>query len=111
MVDCHRKNRWAQGPRKWSTALIAIDGAGRVLFLHCRSPYTPHDLIEQLPALPALDLRRAIYLEGGPEATLLWVSEGGESVQRVGSYENGFNENDDNRALWALPNVIGVKRQ
>jgi hypothetical protein len=29
---------------------------------------------------------------------------------RVGSWETGFNENDDNANAWPLPNVIGVRR-
>jgi hypothetical protein len=49
-------------------------------------------------------------LEGGPEATL-YVNAGGTELERFGSYETGFNENDDNDRAWALPNVIGVWRR
>ncbi len=48
-----------------------------------------------------------MYLEGGPEASL-HVQTPGKTVRRIGSYETGFNENDDNDRYWGLPNVIGV---
>ncbi len=28
----------------------------------------------------------------------------------IGSYETGFNENDDNARYWRLPNVIGIAK-
>jgi hypothetical protein len=108
MVDCQRHNTWAKSPKRWSAALVAVDGQGRVLFLHCRSPYTMQSLIAQLLALP-LGITRAMYLEGGPEASLL-VSEGGTHLERLGSYETGFNENDSNGRFWPIPNVLGVRR-
>ncbi|MHB8876747.1 MAG: phosphodiester glycosidase family protein [Myxococcaceae bacterium] len=108
MVDCHRKNTWAKSPKQWSAALVAMDGAGRVLFIHCRSPYPMQALIEQLRSLP-LGITRAMYLEGGPEASLI-VSEGDRTLERVGSYETGFNEDDSNLRFWPIPNVLGVKR-
>ncbi len=42
------------------------------------------------------------------EATLA-VKEGGLTLDFVGSYETGFNENDSNHEEWELPNVLGVK--
>jgi hypothetical protein len=104
MVTCKRANAWKQQPRRWSTAAIGTDGKGRVLFIHCRTPYTVHDLIDRLLALP-IDLRRAMYVEGGPEATL-YVKAGKVERDFVGSFESGFLENDDNQAEWALPNVV-----
>ena len=108
MVDCKGTNRWAKAARSWSTAALAIDDRGRILFIHARSPWPVHDFIENLLALP-LGIRRAMYLEGGPEASLSLAAPGASFV-RVGSWETGFNENDDNRALWELPNVLGVRR-
>lgn len=109
MISCRGNNVWSQQPREWSTAAIAIDGDGRVLFLHVRSPYSTHDLIDVLRELP-LGIARAMYVEGGPEAQL-YVSAGGEEIQLVGSYETGFNENDDNEVAWAVPNVIAISRR
>lgn len=106
MISCDRRNVWGQQPRQWSIAAMAQDDRGRILFLHARSPMSVHDFIAVTQALP-LGLSRAMYLEGGPEATL-YVNTAGFELERVGSYETGFNENDDNAQAWPLPNVIGV---
>ncbi|MFP2910951.1 phosphodiester glycosidase family protein [Pyxidicoccus sp. 3LFB2] len=106
MVDCKGRNTWQPQPREWSTAALGIDAKGRLLLLHARSPYRTHDFINVVQRLP-LGLKRMMYLEGGPEASL-HVAAPGRTVRRVGSYETGFNENDDNTRYWALPNVLGV---
>ncbi len=106
MIAHGGRNTWAQQPRQWSIAALAQDRQGRMLFLHARSPSSVHDFIAAIQALP-LSLTRAMYLEGGPEATL-YVNAGGTEIERVGSYETGFNENDSNAVAWPLPNVIGV---
>jgi hypothetical protein len=108
MIDCKGVNRWQKSARAWSTAALAIDDQGRVLMIHARSPWDVHDFIEILLKLP-LGIRRAMYLEGGPEASLS-LEGGGVSMLRIGSWETRFNENDANAAPWPLPNVIGVKR-
>jgi len=109
MVTCKRRNTWAQQERKWSAALVGLDGDGRVLLIHVRSPYSMHDLVDMLLALP-LDLRQLMYGEGGPEAQL-FVQSGGREIELVGSYETGFNEDDDNTAAWPVPNVLAVVRR
>lgn len=106
MLDCDGKTSWSKQPRKWSNAAIGADKRGRILFLHARSPYPVHDFVERLRALP-LDLTRLQYSEGGPEATL-YVKAGGRELELVGSYETGFNENDDNLAAWPVPNVVAI---
>lgn len=106
MVDCKGRNRWSAQPRIWSTAAVGVDGEGRLLLLHARSPYRTHDFIQLALQLP-IGLKRMMYLEGGPEASL-HVSASGKTVRRFGSFETGFNENDDNDRYWGLPNVIGV---
>ena len=106
MIDCDGKNTWAKQDRKWSTAAIGLDREGRVLFVHARSPYPVHDLVEQLRELP-LDVARLQYAEGGPEATL-YVKAGGRELELVGSFETAFNEDDDNHAAWPIPNVLAV---
>src|SRR5262245_19052494 len=109
MISCRTKNVWSQQPRRWSTAVIGMDAQGRVLFVHVRSPYSTHDLIDILLALP-LAITRALYAEGGPEAQL-YVNSGGREYEWVGSYETGFNEDDDNDRAWPVPNVIGIARR
>lgn len=107
MISCDGRNVWSQQPRIWSTACVAQDGAGRILFLHARSPLSVHDFIAAVQALP-LGIARAMYMEGGPEATLFARGGNGETIERFGSYETGFNENDDNAQAWPLPNILGV---
>jgi len=108
MVSCRRRNVWEQQSRGWSTAAIGVDDGGRVLFIHARSPYTTHDLIEALLALP-IGLERAMYAEGGPEAQM-FVDHRDSEYEFVGSLETGFNEGDINPGAWPVPNVIGVSR-
>ncbi len=107
MVSCEGQNVWSQQPKRWSIAAIAQDRGGRILFLHARSPLSVHDFIDAVQALP-LDVARAMYQEGGPEATL-YVKAGGFELERIGSFETGFNETDGNAAAWPLPNVFGVR--
>ena len=55
-----------------------------------------------------LDLQGALFLEGGPEASL--VVRGSKSeLARVGSYETGFLENNENQSFWWLPNVLALE--
>jgi hypothetical protein len=108
MISCNGKNLWKKSPRIWSTAALAVDKHGNVLFIHSRSPWDVHDFIDILKEMP-LGITRAMYLEGGPEASLA-VAAGGVNKLFLGSYETGFNENDHNWRAWALPNIIGVER-
>ncbi len=106
MVSCHGKNVWVQQPKKWSTAAIGIDRRGKVLFIHVRSPYSTHDLINILKSL-SLDISRAMYVEGGPEAQL-YIAVDNEEFEFTGSYEVNFKENNDNTFAWPIPNVVGI---
>lgn len=101
------RNAWARSERRWSEAALALDESGRVLLLFSRSPLSMHDFNRRVLALP-LKVTRAMHLEGGPEASLSF-SGAGVARDLAGSYETGFNENDDNEAQWGLPNVLGVK--
>jgi len=109
MLSCDGRNVWKEQPLRSSTAAIGVDRSGRVLFLHVRSPYSTHDLIEILKGLP-LDLRSAMYVEGGPEAQL-YVAAGGAEHEFLGSFETGLNESDDRKVALPVPNVVGVARK
>lgn len=105
MLGCDGENVWAQQPdKRWSAAVVGQDGAGRLLLMHVRSPYTMHDLVEMLRALP-LDLVALHYGDGGPPAALYVRTPGGE-VERLGSFESQIQEDDANTVAWALPNVL-----
>ena len=109
MLSCKGKNVWSRQPQKWSTAAIGTDRDGKVLFIHVRSPYTTHDLIEILRALP-LGLSRLMYAEGGPEAQL-YVRGPDREYEFLGSTESGLNGNDGIQMAWPIPNVIGISRK
>jgi hypothetical protein len=91
--------------KQYSAAAIGLDRAGRVVFIHARAAITMTELAQ---ALGALDLTGALFLEGGPEASLVVRGADGE-LSRVGSYETSFVENDSNQSFWWLPNVIGLE--
>jgi len=109
MVSCKGENVWGRGDEEWSIAAIGLDRQGRILFVHSRSPYTPHALIENLLSL-SLDLAGAMYAEGGPEAQL-YVHSGRREIELVGSRGTGLFDSADNDRAWPVPNVIGVVRR
>lgn len=107
MLNCDRNNVWGQQQKYWSMVAIGTDSQGRLLFLFCRSPYSVHDFIDMAKELP-IDLQRCMYLEGGPEASF-YVQTPDTSIGKMGSYETGFFESDDNSDFWSIPNVIGLR--
>jgi hypothetical protein len=109
MISCKGKNVWAQQPQKYSTAAIAVDHSDRVLFIHVGSPYSTHDLIDILKILP-LDIARAMYVEGGPQAQL-YLKAGTHEHEFVGSYKIGIEENVNALFSRPIPNVVGISRR
>lgn len=109
MISCRQKNVWQQQLRKWSIAALGMDKEGNILFIHCRSPYSVHDFNNIILKLP-LKIHTAMYLEGGPEASLYYRAHG-EKKELMGSYETGFLPSNGNTVAWQIPNVIGVRRK
>ena len=109
MISLKGENVWEQSKRIYSTACVGMDKDGHVLFIHSRSPFSVHDFNHILIGLP-LAIKNAMYVEGGPEASL-YVKAGGKESEWVGSYETSFAEHDDNTSAWGIPNVIGVLRR
>lgn len=107
LIRAPGKSVWGAQPRRWSEAAVAIDGAGRVLFVFCRAPRAMADFNRMLLALP-LGVVAAMHVEGGPEASL--SLRGAMKIDLNGSYESGFVENDGEAAQWEIPNVLGVAR-
>ncbi|BEQ12947.1 phosphodiester glycosidase family protein [Desulfoferula mesophila] len=99
-------NLWRRADQRWSSALVGQDRAGRVLLLICREPYPMPKLVARLLKLP-LNLRAAMYVEGGPEATL-YAKDGGRELDVVGAFGSRPEQTVANTAQWPLPNVIGV---
>ena len=106
MISCKGENVWSQQPRKWSTAAIGIDHDNRVLFIHVGSLYSTHDLINILKILP-LDIARAMYAEGGPQAQL-YINIGDHEHEFVGGYNKDLSENMNALFSRPIPNVIGI---
>ena len=109
MISCKGKNVWNQQPHRWSTAAIAVDGQDKVLFIHVRSPYTTYDLINVLKKLP-LDISRAMYTEGGPQAQL-YINAGNQEYEFVGSHDTGAGVTNEGSISWPLPNVVGISKK
>lgn len=109
MVSCTGKNVWSPQSQQWSTAAIAIDRRGRVLFIHVRSLYSTHDLINILRQLP-LHIERALYTEGGPQAQL-YVNGGNRQLELVGRVESSISEASVVSIALPIPNAIGVVRK
>jgi len=108
MISCEGKNVWEQQDKKWSTAAIGMNQTGDILFIHVRSPFSTHDLIDNLLKLP-IQLKRAMYVEGGSEAQM-YIHSGKNELEFVGSYSTGANETDANSLAWPIPNVVGITR-
>jgi hypothetical protein len=106
MISCTGKNVWSPQPRKWSTAAIGIDHRNRVMFIHVGSPYSTHDLITILQALP-LDIDRAMYAEGGPQAQL-YINIGDHEYEFVGGNNLDLIENVNSLISRPIPNVVGI---
>jgi hypothetical protein len=106
LISAARGNVWPANQRRWSEAALAGDDRGRVLIVFSRSPLTMKEFNEKLLAL-GLGVTRAMHLEGGPEASLS-IRSAKVNLELCGSYETGFNENDDNKEQWPIPNVLGV---
>ncbi len=103
------QNRWSRQNKKWSEAALGQDVDGHVLFIFSRIPHSMHDLNKILLNLP-INLVNAQHLEGGPEASLFF-SHNDVEIKRVGSFESGFTENNNNFIFWTLPNVLGFYRK
>jgi hypothetical protein len=100
-------NQWGKQTREWSEAAVGEDSGGHVLFIYSRSPFSMHDLNQELLEA-GIGVVAAQHMEGGPEAQL-YVHAGSTELEMFGSYETSFRENDQNSEAWPVPNVIGVR--
>jgi hypothetical protein len=107
MVACDRRNVWSPQPRRSSIACVATDAEGRILLIHSRAARSTYDFIQILLDLP-LDVRRAMYLEGGSEAQL-FVRGAGIEREFVGGFDGGLLVPGAASRAWKIPNVIGIE--
>ena len=109
MVALDGRNVWEPQADAASVAAFGFDRAGRALFIFCQSPAPVHDVADALRRLP-LDLRNAMYLEGGPTAQFS-LEAGDQQLDFSGLYESGsFGEGRRADAV-PIPNVIAVQRR
>ncbi len=109
MISCHQENVWQPQSQRWSIAALGIDRFGNVLFIFTRSPYTVHNFINMLLTLP-IKIYNAMYLEGGPVASL-YISTGGFTLTRTGTFENGLLDNQPLNSTPPIPNVLGIVKK
>jgi hypothetical protein len=103
LLDCGGVSMAWRDSKLYSSAAIALDDDGWVVFLHTGTPYRMQELSEWL-AGDELGLVAAIFVEGGPQAALL-VEVGDVQVQAVGSYESSLSRGE----FRPVPNVIGFR--
>lgn len=109
MISCRQENVWSKQEKKWSMAVFGMDKGGNALFIFTRTPYSSHDFINMLLGLP-ISIYNAMYLEGGPEASLYFSAHGFE-LERWGAFETGLNETDSHISAWPVPNVVGIVKK
>jgi hypothetical protein len=109
MISKGKRKGWPQQKKLYSTAAVGMDKDNNVLFIHSPSPYSTHDFINILLSLP-LDIESAMYLEGGPEATL-YISPNHLKITNKGRYGTGFEEYDGDISTLTIPNVIGIAKR
>jgi len=111
MIDnMHHGIYWKKKPvLKCSMSVLAMDKSGNVLFIFCRSPYSANEMIKFM-LNPDLNIKTAMYLEGGPEASL-YVKTDSSEIVKFGSYVSYSCPNDDNQELRTMPNILGIKKK
>jgi hypothetical protein len=98
MISEGEQTGWYEDRKTHSTAALGMDGDGNVLFIFSSLPRTTNDFIDLLLRLP-LDIRDAMYLEGGAYAGL---------YRRHPDSERADGEGLDRLPALKVPNVIGV---
>ena len=84
MLDCNGNPMAWNKVQSCSMLVAAEDPKGFFYLIFCRSPYTQNEMIQFLHKMP-YKLRNAIYLEGGPETSLL-IDVNGHCIEKVGSW-------------------------
>ena len=109
LISCRQENVWVKQEGRWSLAVLGVDREGNVLFIFSETPYSGHDFGNLLLSLP-ISIFNAMYLEGGPEASLFLSTQSME-LDKTGLYDPGLNESVVRPGARRIPNVIGVVRK
>ncbi len=101
---------WHKKPAiRCSMTVLAIDKMGNVLWLFVRSPYTANEFINFM-LRSGLGIKSAMYLEGGPEASI-YLKAGEKEIEKFGSYVSYSHPSNDNEESRKMPNVIGLRKK
>lgn len=101
---------WKSKPEKrMSMTVLAMDNLGNVLFIFSRSPMSANEMSRFLISLP-LGITKAMYLEGGPEASM-YVEQNDFCLQKFGSFVSISFAHDRNDHFWTIPNMLGFKKK
>jgi hypothetical protein len=109
MISDGKKMGWPQREEIYGSAAIGMDKDNHVLFILSRSPFSTHDLIHILLSLP-IQIKSAMYVEGGPEATL-YMRVHGKEMTFVGTCETDTFEGEALKSVQRIPNVIGIVKR
>lgn len=107
MINASLVPLWPEAGDEFSVAAIAMDNTQAILFIHCRPAVTVRDLTELLLDLP-LGLQRAMYVEGGPQASL-HIRTG--NLRKTWSGRHAGDFWSGTRTEWPLPNVLGIRKR
>ena len=109
MISCHQENVWTKQDKAWSIAAFGMDKAGNGLFIFSEAPYSGHDFINILLSLP-ISIHNAMYLEGGPEASL-YFSAGGVTFEKIGMHKTAVEEDKTRASARPVPSIIGITKK
>jgi hypothetical protein len=109
MVGCRQENVWTRQDRAWSIAALGMDRSGNALFIFSEPAYPVHDFINILLSLP-IAIQSAMYLEGGPEASLFF-SAGGASFERIGMHDSHVEDDRSRASARPVPNILGITKR
>lgn len=100
---------WPENGPRHAVAAVAEDRTGRILFMLCSEPVSVHDFVDALNAYPELDLKAAMYAEGGSDASLI---ENRRDSSRLlnGLSPTGYMLSTRGNDI-PLPNILGAKRR
>ena len=107
LLDAKGENVWQASRQEHSSAVVAEDSQGHILFILQHEPVSVHALGSRLENL-SLDLGTAMFVEGGVEASL---------AVRCPELKTFWNGRYDSRLLPApvaarpVPNIIGITRR
>lgn len=110
MIDCDGiPLSWNKNPQSCSQLIVCKDLIGNIYYIFTRSPYTHTEMIQFMMGFET-KLVSAIYLEGGPQTSLL-IDTDTHRIEKLGSFVSRTYPTDKNAEFWPLPNVIGIVKK